>query len=80
VQYYKSNGFRVEQTESFLAEKAYGPGGVAYRGSEETEALLRRLARAGYERNPAEWKDKDGRSTQNFSEYAFSMCMSGTPF
>jgi hypothetical protein len=80
VQDYKNRGISLEQAQSFIGSSAYGPGGIVYRGSQETEELLARLVRAGYAEDPAKWKDKEGRTTTNFSEYAFAMCMSGTPF
>jgi hypothetical protein len=77
---YKNGGIPLEHAQNFIASSAYGPGGIVYRGSQETEALLARLVRAAYEEDPAKWKDKDGRATTNFSEYAFARCMSGIPF
>ncbi len=80
VPVYRSQGYSMEQAINFTAASAYGAGGVAYRGSQETEALLVRLVRAGYQSSISEWRDEAGQPTKNFPDYAFAMCMKGTPF
>lgn len=80
VPIYKTKGISMDDAINYTAASAYGPGGVAYRGSQETEALLVRMVRAGYELSPNGWQDEHGKPTNNFSDYAFAVCMKGTPF
>ena len=53
---------------------------LAYRGSQETEALLLRLIRAGYGLEPKLWRDEQGHPTSNFADFAFARCIKGDPF
>lgn len=80
VPVYKSNGFTLEQAAEYVAASAYGPGAIAYRNSQETEALLIRLVQAGYQSPRSDWRDESGRPTNNFAEYAFAQCIKGAPF
>ncbi len=80
VQAYKSKGVPIEQAADFTASSAYGPGGIAYRGSQETEALLVRMVKAGYTLDRSIWRDEQGQPTNNFGDYAFARCIKGDPF
>jgi len=80
VSIYKSKNISIEDAINQTASSAYGPGGIAYRGSQGAEALLTRMVHAGYERDPTNWRDERGQPTTSFGEYAFARCMNGTPF
>jgi hypothetical protein len=80
VQLYKNKGMSAEQAADFITPAAYGPGGIAYRGSQDTEALLVRLIRAGYTLEPKLWRNEQGQPTNNFADFAFARCIKGDPF
>ncbi len=80
VPVFKAKGYSLAQTQEYFASKAYSPSGIAYRDSKQSEAVLTALARAGYESDPTTWRDRQGKQTKDFAEYAFSRCMSGEIF
>jgi hypothetical protein len=80
VQVYKNKGISIEQAADYTASDAYGPGGIVYRGSQATEALLVRMVRAGYTIDPSFWRDEHGQATANFADFAFARCINGDPF
>jgi hypothetical protein len=71
---YRSTPLTEEEVAENMAQMAYGPQGQAFRGSVETEDLLRRLVTAAYHGN-----GRFGITAQAFSRNAYQACMRGQP-
>ena len=70
----RTHSMTKEYTINWAASQAYGPGGIAFRGSAHAEDLFTGLAEAAYRGTLASWDNLGG-----FDAYAYRMCIRGMP-